>query len=130
MDGYRQSLLGRALADALQDLEKEQYENGADISGNTGKLDGDLLFTYFDQAMQLELSDNGQENLTQTFTHDLLKLTGRVTAFNRFENDWSLLAQVRSQDIHLDHSLLNLHLPHEHHEQELSMRLKLRKIPR
>ncbi|KAE9108349.1 hypothetical protein PF001_g21097 [Phytophthora fragariae] len=43
IDGYRQTLLGRTLADALRDLEEER---------DALEVDGDLLFSLFDEAMQ------------------------------------------------------------------------------
>ncbi|KAL4158501.1 hypothetical protein PRNP1_004277 [Phytophthora ramorum] len=123
MDGYRQTLLGRALADALQDLEKERGDH------NDLEVDGDLLFSLFDESMELELRDSGQEG--RTFTHESLELTGKVTAFNRFLGDWSVQARVMPRDIKLDHCVADLQLPqqqnHEREEdQNVAMRLKLR----
>ncbi|KAG3240848.1 hypothetical protein PI124_g14257 [Phytophthora idaei] len=94
MDGYRQTLLGRALADALQDIEKELSGDNSDANTAVLEMDGDLLFSLFDEAMQLELLDKrckDQEKPIKTFTHDSLELTGQVTAFNRFMDDWSVL---------------------------------------
>ncbi|KAG2761951.1 hypothetical protein Pcac1_g26249 [Phytophthora cactorum] len=87
MDGYRQTLLGRALADALQDIEKELSGDNSDANTAVLEMDGDLLFSLFDEAMQLELLDKrckDQEKPIKTFTHDSLELTGQVTAFNRW----------------------------------------------
>jgi hypothetical protein len=84
MDGYRQTLLGRALADALQELEQERGEDDEEV-------DGDLLFSLFDEAMKLELRDR-RDKEHWTFTHETLELSGQVTAFNRFMEDWSLQA--------------------------------------
>ncbi|KAG3023566.1 hypothetical protein PC120_g7500 [Phytophthora cactorum] len=79
MDGYRQTLLGRALADALQDIEKELSGDNSDANTAVLEMDGDLLFSLFDEAMQLELLDKrckDQEKPIKTFTHDSLELTG------------------------------------------------------
>ncbi|KAL3656779.1 hypothetical protein V7S43_018338 [Phytophthora oleae] len=124
LDGYRQTLLGRALADALQDLEKE---GGGD---DALEVDGDLLYSLFDEAMQLELRDRrgkDQENAVRTSTHESLKLTGQITAFNRFMDDWSVLARARPQDIRLNHGVADLHLPQVQEGGQVAMRLKLRK---
>ncbi|KAG7389037.1 hypothetical protein PHYPSEUDO_011306 [Phytophthora pseudosyringae] len=130
MDGFRQTLLGRALADALQDLEKER--GGAD---GGPEVDGDLLFLLFDEAVQSELRDRRckeGEGRPRTFTHESLELKGQVTAFNRFMGDWSVLVRTKPQDIRLNHGVADLHLPmlsheQEEEEQEVAMRLKLRK---
>ncbi|POM63062.1 hypothetical protein PHPALM_27703 [Phytophthora palmivora] len=124
MDGYRQTLLGRALADALQDLEKERQDGDTNV-----EIDGDLIFELFDEAMQLELHDRRKdpEGMVRVFTHPSLELTGQVTAFNRFMDDWSVQARMKPQDIELNHSVANLHLPKQNQEQEVVMRLKLRK---
>lgn len=111
MDGYRQTLLGRALADALREVER---------------ADGDLLFELFDEAMRRELRTKTRSR--QTHTHDTLELTGRVTAFNRFMDDWNVQAQVTPRDVKLDHAVADLHLPgQQEQEQEIPVRLKLRK---
>ncbi|KAG1695911.1 hypothetical protein DVH05_019266 [Phytophthora capsici] len=127
MDGYRQTLLGRALADALQDLEEEG-------GGDEGlEVDGDLLYSLFDDAIQFELRDRGgkkHEGVVRAFTHNSLKLTGQVTAFNRFMDDWSVLARVVPQDIQLNNGVADLHLPRQRQVQggeQVAMRLKLRK---
>ncbi|KAG6584880.1 uncharacterized protein IUM83_16568 [Phytophthora cinnamomi] len=108
MDGYRQTLLGRALADALRELEGEL------------ELDGDLLFALFDEAMQAELR--------RTSTHETLELAGQLTAFNRFLDDWSVQARAQPHDIRLNHCVADLHLPQQDQggEQEVPVRLKLR----
>ncbi|KAG3147770.1 hypothetical protein C6341_g17631 [Phytophthora cactorum] len=126
MDGYRQTLLGRALADALQDIEKELSGDNSDANTAVLEMDGDLLFSLFDEAMQLELLDKrckDQEKPIKTFTHDSLELTGQVTAFNRFMDDWSVLVRMRSQDIELNHVVAVLDLPeqrHQHEEEQLA----------
>ncbi|KAG3146327.1 hypothetical protein PI126_g13366 [Phytophthora idaei] len=126
MDGYRQTLLGRALADALQDIEKELSGDNSDANTAVLEMDGDLLFSLFDEAMQLELLDKrckDQEKPIKTFTHDSLELTGQVTAFNRFMDDWSVLVRMRSQDIELNHGVAVLDLPeqrHQHEEEQLA----------
>ncbi|ETM01648.1 hypothetical protein F442_01885 [Phytophthora nicotianae P10297] len=134
MDGYRQTLLGRALADALQDMEKECSGDSDDANADALEMDGDLLFSLFDEAMQLELlhrDRKDQERPVRTFTHDSLELTGQVTAFNRFMDDWSVLVRMRPQDIQLNHGVAVLDLPQQNHEhekeQEVAMRLKMRK---
>ncbi|EEY64756.1 uncharacterized protein PITG_15528 [Phytophthora infestans T30-4] len=57
--------------------------------------------------------------------------SGQVTAFNRFMDDWSVLVQMRSQDVQLSHSAADLDFPNRSHENEteqaMMMRLKLRK---
>ncbi|KAF1775013.1 F1F0 ATP synthase OSCP/delta subunit, N-terminal domain [Phytophthora cactorum] len=121
MDGYRQTLLGRALADALQDIEKELSGDNSDANTAVLEMDGDLLFSLFDEAMQLELLDKrckDQEKPIKTFTHDSLELTGQVTAFNRFMDDWSVLVRMRSQDIELNHVVAVLDLPEQRHQHE------------
>ncbi|RQM12842.1 hypothetical protein DD237_007429 [Peronospora effusa] len=124
MDGYRQTLLGRALADALRELEKEQEEGDTDAGGL--KIDGDYVFVLFDKAMRAELRDrnNSQEEQAQTFTHETLELTGQITAFNRFMEDWSLRACANACDIKLNNCVAGLHLPQQ--GQEVAIRLKLR----
>ncbi|KAG7396676.1 hypothetical protein PHYBOEH_001904 [Phytophthora boehmeriae] len=119
MDGYRQTLLGRALADALQELEQTE---GVDC------LDGDLLFSLFDEAMRLELRDSKKrtEEGQKTFTHGSLELSGQVTAFNRFMDDWSVQTRVASGDLKLDQGVMDLHLPPQQ-QREVAMRLKLRR---
>ncbi|KAE8892974.1 hypothetical protein PF005_g17274 [Phytophthora fragariae] len=119
MDGYRQTLLGRALADALRELEEES---------DALEVDGDLLFSLFDVAMQAEL---GRET---PFTHESVELTGQLTAFNRFLDDWSVQARALPQDIRLNHCVADLHLPQQQGqekdgegEQAVAVRLKLRR---
>ncbi|TDH73561.1 hypothetical protein CCR75_006723 [Bremia lactucae] len=124
MDGYRQTLLGRSLADALHDIEMNCGD--ADVDRH---VNGDLIFSLFDEAMMFELHDKRN---AQTYTHDLLQLTGEVTAFNRFVDDWSVLACVKSHEIHLNRSVAIFHLRQQSqdHEKEqgIAVRLKLRKI--
>lgn len=126
MDGYRQTLLGRALADALRKVE---------ASGAAGSVDGDAAFELFDEAVRAELaaglraSSRRRKRLKTTaaggqapgdadadgdgageeeadapvFTHRSLALDARLRSFNRFEDRWSLQAGVRSGGLRLDH---------------------------
>ncbi|RLN92975.1 hypothetical protein BBJ28_00024206 [Nothophytophthora sp. Chile5] len=135
MDGYRQTLLGRALADALRDLEE--------ASEGELQLDGDQVFALFDEAMRAELRDSSASRKSRrprpaadpaapAFTHRSLQLTGEATAFNRFLDDWSVQARVASRDVVLDHSEADLHLstsPASSSEEEgsVAMLLKLRR---
>ncbi|KAG3172682.1 hypothetical protein PC128_g18468 [Phytophthora cactorum] len=78
MDGYRQTLLGRALADALQDIEKELSGDNSDANTAVLEMDGDLLFSLFDEAMQLELLDKrckDQEKPIKTWNGSMLSST-------------------------------------------------------
>ncbi|KAE9033324.1 hypothetical protein PR002_g8733 [Phytophthora rubi] len=102
MDGYRQTLLGRTLADALRDLEEER------------------------DALELRRETPGR-----TFTHESVELTGQLTAFNRFLDDWSVQARALPQDMRLNHCVADLHLPQQQGqeqggEQAVALRLKLR----
>ncbi|RLN62695.1 hypothetical protein BBJ28_00026641, partial [Nothophytophthora sp. Chile5] len=137
MDGYRQTLLGRALADALRDLEE--------ASEGELQLDGDRVFALFDDAMRAELRASSAPKKSKSpppatdpaapvFTHRSLQLTGEATAFNRFLDDWSVQARVASRDVVLDHSEADLHLstsPASSSEQQtegsVAMLLKLRR---
>lgn len=105
MDGYRQSLLGRALADVLQSLEAEG-------------IDGDEVFALFDDAAREELSaglhaassrrrraqggDQEGKDPGSVFTHKTMELSARLRSFNRFEDKWSLQAEVPSGGLLLD----------------------------
>ncbi|CAI5716585.1 unnamed protein product [Peronospora destructor] len=124
MDGYRQTLLGRALADALRELEKEQEEGKTSAEGLD--IDGDYVFLLFDEAMRAELRDrsSSQEEQARTFTHETLELTGQIIAFNRFMDDWSLRACANACDIKLNNCVAGLHLPQQ--GQKVAIRLKLR----
>ncbi|GMF66847.1 unnamed protein product [Phytophthora fragariaefolia] len=125
MDGYRQTLLGRALADALRELELELEQQ----QQQAPPLDGDLLFSLFDEAVQTQLRQDAP------FTHEALELAGQLTAFNRFLADWSVQARVRPQDVRLNHCVADLHVPPQQQQQQqqqqdgqqgVAVRLKLR----
>ena len=131
MDGYQQTLLGRALADALQELEDEQREGDSTVAALN--VDGDRLFVLFDEAMRTELCDvrnSGHQTQDRRYTHETLELTGHLVAFNRYMNDWSLQACVKAYNIELNQRVADLYLPQqrqkERHEQEVAVRLKLR----
>lgn len=74
MDEYRQSVLGRALADVLQDLE-----GGGDLDAAAG----DALFALFDAAAREQLSETPA-------THETLALRAQTDTYNRFLDKWSL----------------------------------------
>lgn len=80
MDEYRQSVLGRALADALQALE---------AASTVDPRDGDEIFALFDDAMR-ELLPAAQP------THEALELRARTEAYNRFLDKWSLAVALQS----------------------------------
>lgn len=125
MDGYRQTLLGRALADALREIEATGGESATTI-------DGDAVFALFDKAVSEELAaglrasgrrrkkhkadsatakKGGTGNASEedagvpppVFTHRSLALDARLRSFNRFEDKWSLQAAVPSGGLVLDH---------------------------
>ncbi|CAH0521983.1 unnamed protein product [Peronospora belbahrii] len=125
MDGYRQTLLGRALADALRELEMEQEEEKIDAVDLS--VDGDHVFRLFDQVMQAELRNGSksQEKKGRIYTHESLELKGQVVAFNRFLNDWSVQARVNTRDMKLNRSVANLHLPNEELGQEQEVTIKV-----
>ncbi|TYZ69074.1 hypothetical protein PybrP1_008452 [[Pythium] brassicae (nom. inval.)] len=74
MDEYRQSVLGRALADALQALE---------AAGTVDGREGDAIFALFDDAVREVLEEARP-------THEALELRAHVDAYNRFMDKWSL----------------------------------------
>lgn len=136
MDGYRQTLLGRALADVLREME-------ADSSG----IDGDEVFAVFDEVMREELTaavratkqretkshqqaasatapptrskapatSEAAQDATATaaapavFTHQSMEVTAKLESFNRFADDWSLQAAVASGDLVLDRAPVRWH---------------------
>ncbi|KAF1327272.1 hypothetical protein FI667_g7782, partial [Globisporangium splendens] len=121
MDEYRQSVLGRALADVLQELEAPPSAVDASI--------GDTLFSLFDEAIRAELqqptathkrqrtaSGAPQEISTRTpppvFTHESMELQGNVKSYNRFMDKWSVHAAIEDDDsgaLRLDHVPVKLH---------------------
>lgn len=117
MDEYRQSLLGRALADVLQELE---------ASSDMDPRVGDTLFSLFDDAIQEEFQQQQQhksaqqekqqrgapdETIAPLFTHETMELRGAVTSYNRFMEKWSIHATVADDGLQLDHALVDLHAP-------------------
>ena len=118
MDGYQQTLLGRALADALQELEDEQRESDSMVAALN--VDGDRLFVLFDEAMRTELCgvrNSGHETQGCRYTHETLELTGHVVAFNGYMNDWSLQACVMAYNIKLNQRVADLYLPQQHQKE-------------
>lgn len=134
MDEYRQTLLGRALADVLQEMEAE-HSLVPEI--------GDQLFSIFDGVLRDELrsvqpakprgSNNKKKpkpNATPAadgaveLTHETMQLTGHVASFNRFMETWSVQVGMDSTDaLKLDHVAHALPTPSGGCDQELLVKL-------
>ncbi|TMW58113.1 hypothetical protein Poli38472_011701 [Pythium oligandrum] len=128
MDAYRQTLLGRSLADVLQTLEREQQLRPEQ---------SDAIFELFDQVLREEFAaaepkpkKRSRTNPSDTtsppspspplFTHQTLQLHGKVQSFNRFMDQWTLHAEIPADGVALDGQV---------HEQEASdLLLKLHKM--
>lgn len=132
MDEYRQTLLGRALADVLQEMEAA-HSLVPEI--------GDQLFAIFDGVLRDELrfvqpaktrgssKKKPKHNAIPAadaveLTHETLQLTGHVTSFNRFMDTWSVHVGMESTDaLTLDHVAHALPTPSGGCDQELLVKL-------
>ncbi|KAJ0409998.1 hypothetical protein ATCC90586_009675 [Pythium insidiosum] len=111
MDKYRATLMGRALADVLQEMESSQQLRPEE---------SDLLFELFDATIQEELdaaaaplpagSNTGANvgaddtvSRPTVFTHERMDVEGHVRSYNRFMDKWSVhVALPSSEGLRLD----------------------------
>lgn len=135
MDEYRQTLLGRALADVLQEMEG---------SHSLAPEIGDQLFSIFDDVLHDELrsvrparsrSSKKKPKPNETpaadgaveLTHEILQLSGHVASFNRFMETWSVHVDMSTRDtLSLDHVPHALPTPSAACVQELLVKLHQR----
>jgi hypothetical protein len=124
MEEYRSSVLGRALADVLQEI-MENLPPSATLTEN-GRDIGDEMFQLFDEILQEEFKKANKKDsnaMPNTFTHANLHLHGQVNAYNNYENQWSVECQVQQEDLRLGPRALSLDLPHHVHTIPLLMKL-------
>ncbi|DAZ99460.1 TPA: hypothetical protein N0F65_001645 [Lagenidium giganteum] len=96
MEQYRQTLLGRALADVL----------GALASEIPDEIEKPL------------------EPLPPMYTHQSMDLTAKVESFNRFMGKWSLQVQLTPDSLTLDQNLVDLHLPTTESSMEMLVKME------
>jgi hypothetical protein len=96
MEEYRPTLLGRALADVLQEMERD---------GAIAEADSDVLFAMFDHAMRAEFAAAEPKprkseapptapTAPPLFTHRSMDLQGTAQSFNRFMDKWTVHATL------------------------------------